>query len=216
MYDYDSNDYSLVMNTHYSQEQINWFIDTLKSAKSSNKKVIVAMHAIEKNIMPTPNDKGFYADWLSYEKEVSYFDGTPIFDIIDAFQRGDSINKSYSWSDGSNISLSVSTSFSGSGIFIAYLVGHLHKDAIGYNSKYPNQLILGANIGCAIPDYGYSFGSSRYGEGVSDLARELGTKTEDCFNFYSIDTANRKVRVVRIGADITMDMKERKYAEYSF
>lgn len=73
-----------------------------------------------------------------------------------------------------------------------------------------DQLYLMGNCGaCTSPFKG------NMGETNSDLARISGTPTEDCFNIYSFDLANRLVKVARIGANVNDRMTERKMAVYS-
>ena len=44
----------------------------------------------------------------------------------------------------------------------------------------------------------------------SDLPREKGTKAEDAITVISVDTINRRLKLVRVGSDFTVDMIERK------
>jgi hypothetical protein len=131
----------------------------------------------------------------------------PITKIVDAFIAGEILSTSYSNDDGSG-SITISADFTGknSGVeFIAHINGHEHYDRIGYLPTTQKQLNLNAvctnawtnmNINGA-PGTSYP----EYNEG-NDLAREIGTDTEDAFNVYVIDRARKMVRIARIGSSV--------------
>ena len=209
-HDYDGTDIGIANRTHYSQTQINWFINTLKEASNDDRAVMVAMHKTDKFVQPTNNDYGFNCNFPSnLDTNQS---GYIIEDIIDAFKNGTHLTGSYTWADNSQ-TIDVDADFSGKkGSFIAYMCGHNHRDQVGYSPQHPNQLYLCIAAGCLQQMYA-PYGEGNYGEQVSDLSRVIGTKSEDCFNVYGIDFDNKTVRIVRVGADITCNMKERKYLE---
>ena len=209
-HDYDGTDIDIAYRTHYSQAQINWFIDTLKEASNDDRAVMVAMHKTDKFVQPTNNDYGFNCNFPS-DLDTNQ-SGYIIEDIIDAFKNGTHLTESYTWTDNSQ-TINVDADFSGKkGSFIAYMCGHNHRDQVGYSPQHPNQLYLCIASGCLQQMYA-NYGWGNYGEGVSDLSRVIGTKSEDCFNVYGIDFDNKTVRIVRVGADVTCNMKERKYLE---
>ena len=45
----------------------------------------------------------------------------------------------------------------------------------------------------------------------SDLPRAKGTKAEDCLTVLSLDTENRRINLVRIGSNVTVNLDERTY-----
>lgn len=193
---------------HYSQEQINWFVDTLKNAQSLGYPVIVALHTPE--IRPTPNEKGFYQRYYDLD---SMFDnylckGTPIEDIVNAFQHGGTINETYIYKDTS-ATISVNTSFE-QGVFIAYLAGHVHADLHGVSSKYDDQLYLCETCGCL------KVGTKDYGNRYSDLHRIEGDESENSFNVYSFDLWQKKIKVVRVGARMNDLLENRKYVVFDY
>lgn len=210
-HDYDGTDINIAGRTHYSQAQINWFINTLKEASNDGRAVMVAMHMTDKFVQPTNNDYGFNCNLPSPSLDTNQ-SGCIIEDIIDAFKNGTHLTESYTWTDNSQ-TIDVDADFSGKkGSFIAYMCGHNHRDQVGYSPQHPNQLYLCIAPGCLQQMYA-TYGQGNYGEQVSDLSRVIGTKSEDCFNVYGIDFDNKTVRIVRVGADITCNMKERKYLE---
>lgn len=209
-YDYDGTDIDIANRTHYSQAQINWFINTLKEASNDDRAVMVAMHKTDKFVQPTNNDYGFNCNFPS-DLDTNQ-SGYIIEDIIDAFKNGTHLTESYTWTDNSQ-TIDVDADFSGKkGSFIAYMCGHNHRDQVGYSPQHPNQLYLCIAAGCLQQMYAI-YGQGNYGEQVCDLSRVIGTKSEDCFNVYGIDFDNKTVRIVRVGADVTCNMKSRKYLE---
>lgn len=210
-HDYDGTAIDIAGRTHYSQEQINWFIDTLKEASNDGRAVMVAMHKTDKFVQPTNNDYGFNCNFPSLSLDTNQ-SGYIIEDIIDAFKNGTHLTESYTWADNSQ-TIDVDADFSGKkGSFIAYMCGHNHRDQVGYSPQHPNQLYLCIASGCLQQMYA-EYGKGNYGEQNSDLSRVIGTKSEDCFNVYGIDFDNKTVRIVRVGADVTCNMKSRKYLE---
>jgi hypothetical protein len=89
----------------------------------------------------------------------------------------------------------------GAGVFAGYLVGHYHRDIQGKCKKYPYQNII------AFP----ATANDGWQNYCSDLPREKGTRAEDALTVVGVDTYNRRLKLVRIGSNITMDMTERKY-----
>jgi len=77
------------------------------------------------------------------------------------------------------------------GKFVCWLTGHLHNDMFGYSQTYNNQLIL--VIGCA---------TSKASQNASnDIARVDGTKSMDEFDIINIDSYNKTLKILRVGAD---------------
>lgn len=206
-YDTDANPDS----NHYTQTQLNWFIDTLKSAKTNNLAVIILRHNFD-GLKTASNAKGFYQRHYQWETVVfdSKCSGTPIEDIVHAFMTGGSLTQTYTYTDGV-ASVSVDTSFSGNGHFVAYVCGHYHADLTGFSPKYADQLYLNAPQGVLIS-------TSRVGNWneVSDLPRIEGTKTEDLFNLYAFDIENKIVKICRVGSDVNDLLEDRKTTWFSY
>ena len=197
---------------HYSQEQIDWFIEVLKDAQRKNYAVAIAMHSSNLDLLPVENQKGFYQRHYSWLGESgSVISGPIIEDIVAAFRSGGSINKTYTYKDVPMKTVA-NTSFEQKGIFMAYMVGHMHGDFIGYSKYHQDQLYLMMNVSCCMPE----FANYNYGEEVSDLPRVENTQCEDCFNVYSFDVENQMVKVVRVGAGVNDLMEDRKKAYYPF
>lgn len=184
----------------YSEDELTWLLSVLDSSITASKHVIIACHIAD--TFPVSNNTGFYQRynrWLNNYPPMQ----SGIEAVIDAFKRGTSVTATVS-------GISISHTFSASGDFLCWICGHYHGDYIGYSQTYSDQLYLMGNCGvCTSPFKG------NMGETNSDLARISGTPTEDCFNVYSFDLANRLVKVARIGANVNDMMTERKMAVYS-
>ena len=207
-YDTDSNE----ADSHYTQTQIDWFINTLKSAITAGYAVIVLRHNFD-GAKTVSNKNGFYQRfywWDGHFTSDLKCSGTPIEDIVHAFQTGGSITQTYTYSDGVP-SISVDTSFSSAGHFIAYLVGHYHADLTGYSPKYSNQLYL------TVPQ-GVFASTIRSGSWTtaSDLPRVENTRTQDAFNLYSFDTTHRTVKVCRVGSDTNDLLQKRSMTTFAY
>lgn len=200
-------------DSHYSQTQIDWFINALKGAKTNGLTVIVARHNVEGGYTNlTPNNKAFFQRWYQWAEIGNvYNNGTIVEDIIDAYKKGTSLNGTYTFTDGTP-SITVNTSFSGAGDFACYICGHYHGDFIGYSKLHPDQLYLTVAQGCLKS----TVRPTIMWEQVSDLPRDEGDVNEDLFNLYAFDTKNRMVKVIRIGSCINDMMQLRDFETYSF
>lgn len=197
----------------FSQAQIDWFIDTLKSATTAGYAVIILRHNFDRG-KPAPNDYGFYQRFFwwdgHFETEMNC-DGTPIEDIIHAFMTGGSISESYTFANGAP-TITVNTSFSAQGHFVAYLVGHNHADLVGFSTKYSDQLYLAIAQGVCHSTYRGSTSGTSSWTTASDLARYGDNKSQDLFNLYAFDTSKKQVKIMRIGASINDQLERREMA----
>lgn len=218
--EYDTNTNTkdpAAIDGHWSQAQIDWFISQLDDAITNNYNVLVAMHCVEQgsatstDAFPTPNDKGFYQRSNAWKNNYSTVMRSHIIeDIIHAFRTGGSVSGPYSHSD-STASVNFTHEFTGNGKFVAYIVGHSHVDMTGYSKYKSDQLYLVCPSSCYLGDNNRVKGGN-----VSDLPRIEGTKSEDCFNVYGIDTINKLVKVVRVGADMNDLMEPREVAYFDY
>ena len=92
------------------------------------------------------------------------------------------------------------------GIFAAYLVGHSHIDWIGTCEKYPEQKLI------CFP----SAANDSWQNFLSDLPRTQGTKAEDCITVLTVDMQKRCIYLVRVGSNITVDMKQRTFTAIQY
>lgn len=141
---------------------------------------------------------------LYYPAEAPYGDDGMLCDIIDAWVRGARLKADYPPLDATYLpTLSVDCDFStrGEGVFIAYTVGHYHRDIQGHSTRYPYQNVI------AFP----ATANDAWQNYCSDLPREKGTRAEDALTVMSVAREKREIRLVRIGSNMTMDMTERTY-----
>lgn len=209
-YDMTSTDRSkLGVDFHYTQDQIDWFIKVLENTPNTTG-VIVCMHGKESAAVNTGNKKFWQRNFQWGNKGASAYSGTIIEDIIEAFRTGTNIDKDFSISNNDDATVSVETNFSAAGSFICYMVGHAHHDQTGYSYNHPNQLYLMCPCSCLQNDWGNDSTNAdqpgvavhSFGNDVGDMPRVDGTKTQDCFNVYGIDTISKRIRVVRVGSTV--------------
>ena len=195
-------------NVQYSQAQMTFLADTLASVPNGYT-VIVAQHAYFNLTISNP-------DWSSaktveagtYKPTPSIMSADPVLDIIDAYQRKATINKSYSYTNQTVANklgtVSVNKDFTSSnGIFGFCIAGHNHGDWMGSSLLYPSiKMVVMVGGILTQPD--------------SDLGRDYNGKSQDAINIYVVNTTERKVHIVRIGADYTIDEKKRLVTTFSY
>ena len=200
---------------HMSTEQIQWLADTL-AATPAGYGVMIMMHTVQGATPKVDEYPVFYQVPLKYSTAGnSAIDGKPVYDIVDAFISKGTISKTYTQT-GTPSSISVTKDFSAvaAGVeFIGYMVGHWHADAITYVPTTVNRQLM-LNVTCTNALYGGA--AYPYLAETSDIKRNGRTSTQDAFNLYIIDRDNKKVKVVRIGANRTYTMAEREFAEYPY
>lgn len=201
--------------THLNNDQISWFVQTLLSTPE-NYGVVVLMHSPQ-NVLA--KDVTYYTFFQSARRGDNPFNditgGVPVYDIIDAFISHGTLTKTYTQT-GEPSEITVNADFSGvnSGVeFIAYLSGHFHTDGITYVNNTSNlQLML--NITCCIGLYGGA-GYPGLAE-CGDIGRNVNDSSQDAINLYVIDRENKKVKVVRVGGNVTYQMQKRDYMEIPY
>lgn len=193
----------------YSQTQINWLIGLLQGTPTDYHLIMLVHQNQQDDNVGTIN-----SDWNTYNTAIgtpqNCIDGDLVPDLIDAWQNGAAISQSYSFKDEASYltPLSVSADFTtrGAGVFVGYVYGHAHIDIIGTLGKYPSQ-----NFFSCVASVNYPESNRNH-----DLPKVADTKSEDAFNVITVGTSERKVYVVRIGANYTKDLKERKTLVVSY
>lgn len=188
---------------HYSQSQIDFLTASLLSTPQ-NYGVILMYHKPEYIPSIATGYEKFSQSVVGYQNISTM---KPITEIVDAFISGSSINETYSNDDGTGtVTATADFSTKNTGVeFIAHVNGHEHYDRIGYLPTTNKQLNLNAvctNAWTNLTVNGYSGTSYPEFNEVNDLARVIGTETENAFNVYVIDRSRKEVRVARIGADM--------------
>ena len=185
----------------YSQAQTDWLIATLHAIPSDYHLLLCAhSHPYKKAIEPCS-----FSQIYAYSTNNPYGNNNMIPDVIDAWKHGKTVKKQYAPEILPEylpvISVDADFSARGEGIFIGYLIGHHHCDFVGWNDKYRDQRLI--SLAATANDLYQNYGS--------DLPRAKGPKAEDLFTVLSFDTEKRKIRLVRIGSNITVDMTDRTY-----
>ena len=200
-------------NSFYSQEQLAWFVNALNTAPI-NYHILIALHSA-----PDSMNKDFSSHFTSYARGTTHLydhsciSGQPIVEIVNAWINGATLNKTYnlrkeheSEATGETITVNADFASRGNGVLIGYISGHWHGSYISHSDTFPNQMMY--SVDCAAPGSGATEDS--------DTPRKVGTKSEDCFVAFSVDTANRKINIVRIGARMTNTMVDRFVTQISY
>lgn len=188
--------------THFTDEQLSWLGSVLASTPA-NYGVFILEHSPQVDISSARDQSypAFFQTTRIYNNNHNAVTGDPIAEIVDAFIAGLAFSKTYTQT-GSPASVSVSVDFTSKNPgaeFIAYLNGHYHEDTVCFVPGVTNrQLCL--NVGGCHTMYGAA-ASYPYLADTSDQARNPVDKSQDVFNVYVIDRANKKIRIVRIGND---------------
>ena len=202
-YDAPNDDENAQLLELFSQKQIDWLVQTLQAIPKEYH-LLIAMHDFSYKTRVILDD-WTQPDW-SYDKRPFTAEDSErnlLTDIVQAWIEGGVLRKTYSeQTEGvSNVTVDCDFSTRGKGDFICYLLGHMHKDILAVCDKYPNQRLV------YCPSSAYDAWQNKF----SDLPRTAGTKSEDCLTVFSVDTQKRKIRLVRVGSNITVDMTERTY-----
>lgn len=199
-------------NRYISQTQADWLASTLNSVPSGYC-VIVAFHQLIDGLKDRVEK--FDARWGQDITAGNFATAQEniIQDIIDAYISKRTLSKTYSNTLGAptseipNVVANYNFTNAG-GEFACYVNGHTHHDHIGYSANATNKQ-LNVNVTTA--------SANRYTQAVyDDLFREVGTKSEDCFNVVAIDTDKKMVRVLRVGANATVNMTMRDMVSVSY
>ena len=196
--------------TFYSQEQIDWLIARLNECDSNTYVMLLIHYAPTANLTRvecqfTPSASFGFP--LSGGSKIggpsSMSDDEFIPKIIQAWIDGGSVNASCDITVGETVTtITANSTFSSShaGKFVGYVTGHTHKDFVGKLANYPKQLV-----------FSFICTSANDLQQSCDIGRLTSGKTQDCFTIISVDWFRNSVNLIRIGADVTTDMRERKY-----
>lgn len=196
---------------YISQKQCDWLIHTLKESAEKEYGVLIAGHEMDERVLEGSNQQGFCQRYAPSPWGYPKARPSIIADIVDAFQHGKRLKKSYHWWNASLLNTEVDCCFEKKGEFIFYMCGHYHGDYVGYLQSYPDQLSCWMTCSGCFPE-----GYHNIGEECSDLPRIPGTVSEDAVNFYVIDRKKKTVTAVRFGASVNDLMEERMCAVYSY
>jgi hypothetical protein len=195
-FDNDSGASAVSEYTGTSDEQYQWICDRLAEC-DANTHVMILRHYSTINV----TEETLIGDWRPKSRFWSPSgDNTAnqgkLCAIIDAWM------KSEAYTSGT-----ISKDFSEGGVshadkFVCYLTGHWHKD---YVLKHPTLPQIDIAQTCTAIE---NHGSNKYSK--CDIPSSTSGKNQDSFNVVAVDMYRRAVNLVRIGSDVTTDLRERK------
>ena len=89
------------------------------------------------------------------------------------------------------------------GNFVAWLIGHFHNDCIMKTGSNKDQLVVCTSLAANIAR-------------TSDAVAVNDAKSQDCFNFISIDKVSKLLRIYRIGRDISRFGQKRDFLSLNY
>lgn len=183
------------MNCVFSQAQITWLIDTLRSAANNGYKVITCMHY-------SWGDNTVFTDSGSANPDANYHqDPFMIPDIINAMQQRTTLNKSYP--DDCNINnITVNEDFSNLTNplhFVCHLFGHIHSE-----NEYQCQKTDGSQLYDILMIGAPNMGSAGYA--INKVKLQPGTINSIKCTVLEIDTVEQAIYRVNYGAYKAFDM----------
>ena len=214
LYEFEASQDTDSCETYYyrryiSSTQLQWFADTLYSTPEDYSVVVLTHQVVWTD--PTIDDNLFSV--TPYLRKITNgfrsgdgyilnnMSGNAIGDVVNAFIHSLTVNKTYTNNAYTTTGLPnsiVSKDFTGraNGKFICYLSGHSHAPYILHGGDYSDQLQI------LVP----SASTNIYQRRADDIRPELAQP-----NYYviSFDTANKKVKLLKIGRRTTIDMRLR-------
>ncbi|MBR6263221.1 MAG: hypothetical protein IKR05_08400 [Prevotella sp.] len=177
--DYATSKVRLIVldNFRVDADQLQWFEDVLSDAITNNYHVVAAIHI------------GNPVGWTKYDNPFNSLR-----------ENNPSSGNTWVFGDSELLYDKVDDFIDNGGIFVGWLMGHRHSDAIGTPHDHPNQL----EIHVATASCGNSWDIIPKGDNCD---RTPGSKSQDCFNIYSIDTYYKMIRIHRIGSDVDRDFR---------
>lgn len=189
-FDYNDGQYSnpyYNMYVVFSQNQINWLIDTLEDAASKGLNVITTMHfSFGDNNLP-------FGEELAKPDAHYCQDAFMIPDIIKAIQNKATLNKTYIDSQGGN-NISINKDFTDVAQlkYVCHLFGHIHsKNAYQCqktNGEKYDMLMLG------------ELSLAQNGVALAKTYREQGTVNNMSFSVLAIDSEEEAIYRISYGA----------------
>lgn len=181
----------------FSQAQIDWFISTL-SGTPTGYHVLILMHYVNAE-MTADENLHFHTTSVTWAGRKGNAYVGIINDIVKAWKSGTTLTKNYTSSYENMPTINVNADFTarGTGVFVGFLTGHVHRDVVGHFNDYPDQAACIFTL------------SNMMRGGEDDMPRVAGEKSEDAMTVVSVDTTNRKLYLVRVGANLAIDFTER-------
>lgn len=203
------------MNSHYTQDQLDWFIDKLTEL-DGNDYFVIALH--ETPMTGTPSNWARRNPFCSSRSPSSWGNTsskpTLFPEIVDAYLEHKTFNKTYSYSDDDRFLVNEDFRNIPSAKFLCYISGHEHWDFVGYNNSYSKQLVICADTAYRLYNSaGHDIGSGSAGSDIR-IADETSTDRFELddfpgargtvINLIEFDFARGKIRIERKGQQITV------------
>ena len=207
-------------STMYLQAQIDWFLTTLSNTPADYS-VIVASHyseptTIDQTILNQHVGTVGVAELSDTRGGVGQMGDTIIADIINAFINRTTLTKSYTYdTQGSVSGVSVLADFSARSAsnFICYICGHVHCQGIGSITNYPGQLSYFNDTGCIAAGDNPNNMWPTY---ASLIPRNGEDRTQDLITVLCVDTDNKRVSFVRVGANMNMFGEDSSFIAHTY
>ena len=193
---------------YLSQTQVTWLCSALESVPEGYH-VIIIMHMMPDKITEYMDNKFNSPNAIASDVYASAQESI-VQDIVDAYISKTTLSKTYANTIGAPSTdvpdVTVNVDFtSANGEFIAYIVGHTHYDKVGKSSVAENtQTVVVVTTSGTTKAY------------YDDLWRQTGTKSQDCFNYLVFDTDAKRIRILRVGANSTLNMDWRDMTSISY
>jgi len=205
--------------TAYSPEQINFLINTLSSAPEGYT-IIVAQH------FPPCKGNGYTGTITDSEWNINVNTGdsygtahesvftdnvSPVLDILGAFKEKTTLTKTYTYKttalQNHYGSVSVNVDFTETTAIMGVIIaGHDHNDLV-YKFVNHDNLLTVAMVGSRVPTYSDS---------KTLIFREQYGKSYDAINVFCVRTDERKLYLIRVGADYRADGKAQLITSFSY
>lgn len=174
------------MTSERNGVQAAWLATVLESARTSNLHVLCAIH-------------------IASTLETVFENPFTSYNII---RNSDSGVNSGSFSEFYTLRDAVEAFITNGGNFIGWIGGHRHSDSIAILTGYQQ----GA-IHVATASSGHAWNIIPLGD---DCDRTDGTKQQDSFNIYSVDTEQRALRIFKVGSDIDRNGRHKGVLLYNY
>jgi len=196
---------------YYTQGQIDWLIERLNEVDSNTWVMILVHYAptasmtrIECPFTPSSSFNFPLQGGSNTGGPSSMSDDEFIPKIVQAWIDGTTLNISCDITVGettTTITAVKGTAFSAhTKKFVGYFSGHTHRDFVGKLTNYQKQL-----------QFAFITTSAVSTQQSCDIGRSTSGRSQDCFTVVGVDWFKNSVSLIRVGADITTDMRERKW-----
>lgn len=196
-----------------TQEQIDWFIQTLKDSYDFDG-IIIMMHEGFGNAIVGQRDMDATNDFISiYAKDYqNCYDYAGVYntmiipDIVEAYLTGENLEAKEYMNANYLEKVTVTTDFEGAhDNFIAYFGGHAHWDMVEHLKDYPRQL-----------QSLIAYGGYRTGSRLNDLVKTVNGLYSFTINMNIIDFKNRKITIKRLGSTVKVDGTKREEISFGY